>query len=74
MKYWAAALAFSPSLRMRIKQEDPEMGDIEQGVLPVTYSCILSRPHIFYQFIWIYSDLFDDSFSSKSLSLDMIRS
>jgi hypothetical protein len=34
----------------------------------------VSRPHIFYQFIWIYSDLFDEGFVSKSLSLDMIRS
>ena len=34
----------------------------------------LSRPHIFYRFIWIYSDLFDEGFVSKSLSLDMIRS
>jgi hypothetical protein len=34
----------------------------------------LSRPRIFYRFIWIYSDLFDKGFVSKSLSLDMIRS
>jgi hypothetical protein len=34
----------------------------------------MSRPHIFYQFIWIYSDLFDEGFVFKSLSLDMIRS
>jgi hypothetical protein len=33
----------------------------------------MSRPHIFYQFIWIYLDLFDRGFVSKSLSLDMIR-
>jgi hypothetical protein len=35
---------------------------------------LLSRLHIFYRFIWIYSDLFDRGFVSKSLSLDMIRS
>jgi hypothetical protein len=34
----------------------------------------MSRPCIFYRFIWIYSDLFDRGFVSKSLSLDMIRS
>jgi hypothetical protein len=34
----------------------------------------LSRLRIFYRFIWIYSDLFDRGFVSKSLSLDMIRS
>jgi hypothetical protein len=35
---------------------------------------LVSRPCIFYRFIWIYSDLFDRGFVSKSLSLDMIRS
>jgi hypothetical protein len=39
--------------------------------LPVMY---LSRLRIFYRFIWIYSDLFDEGFVSKSLSIDMIRS
>jgi hypothetical protein len=34
----------------------------------------MSRPCIFCQFIWIYSDLFDKGFVSKSLSLDVIRS
>jgi hypothetical protein len=36
-------------------------------------SSLVSRPRIFYRFIWIYSDLFDRGFVSKSLSLDMIR-
>ena len=37
---WGAALAFSPSLQMCVKQGDPELNDVEKGVSTSTCPCI----------------------------------